>query len=65
MRQLFAGLDALEREPPPAIGDGRDPAIPGVSLACALGFVGDYLGDVVDLAGRCPRLAAACRASTA
>jgi glutathione S-transferase len=55
-RQLLVGLDALEREPPGGLEFEGEPAIAAVSAACAIGFIRDYLADVVDVA-RYPRLA--------
>jgi glutathione S-transferase len=56
-RQLLAGLETLERDPPSGLEFEGEPAIAAVSAVCAIGFIRAYLSDVVEVA-RYPRLAA-------
>ena len=58
--QLAAALAALESEAPASgwIVDG-DLGLADITVACAFGFVGGIVGDLVD-AGRFSRLAAFC-----
>lgn len=56
-RQLFAGLDALERETP--ADDPAELGIAEISVVCAFGFVQLVISDIAP-ASRTPRLAAFC-----
>ena len=57
--QLDAALSALDRETPASGWIAGDLGLADITVACAFGFVGGIVGDLVD-AGRFSRLAAFC-----